>query len=498
MPVAKVHTRSLGFDAQSILVEAHVSRGLPKVAIVGLAEGAVKESLERIRSALQNAGFQFPPARITINLSPSNLVKKGNHYDLPIAIAFLLATKQIQATVEGLEFFGELGLDGSVRQTNGLFAAFIAAQQHNKIVIANKQTAQEAALLDSLKILSASNLSEVCLHLADKTTLQSPKKPAQPIFDDKAKYSFEDIKGQFQAKRSLILAAAGGHNLLMCGSPGAGKSMLANCLSELLPPLTIQQKVAIAKIYSTYGFRIDGKLWHRRPFRSPHHSASTPALVGGGSQAMPGEISLAHHGVLFLDELPEFRRDVLEALRQPLESGEVTIARASNIVTYPANFQLIGAMNPCPCGFLMEQNRCSCTSLQIQNYRKKISGPVLDRIDVYLSVYPVKSTELIDEQTDTLSITQIKQTINQCYRRQIQRQNVQNAFLTHHQLQKYIKLDAMSKKFFKQAIDKLHISARGVNRILKLARTIADLKDQKNIQTTHLKEALSYRPNFDA
>ena len=491
MSFAKIFTRGLlGLHAPLIEVEVHVSQGLPSLTIVGLPEAAVRESKDRVRSAIINSGFQFPTKRLTINLAPADLPKDGARLDLPIALGILIASGQIpENATDNLEFIGELALDGQLRSVTGILSIAIACQQSGHQLILPKQNAQEASQLPQFEVFAAQHLKDVCEHLSKQQPI--PQYQVQmPIAVDQYQCDLADVKGQLRPRRALEIAAAGGHSLLFKGPPGTGKTLLASRLASILPPLNMQENLEVARIYSvantvhTFG---------QRPFRAPHHTASAIALVGGGSHPKPGEITLAHLGVLFLDELPEFDRKVLEVLRQPLESKEIVISRASRQMTFPANFQLIAAMNPCPCGYAFNQDlRCQCSADAIKRYQNRISGPLLDRIDLHLDVPPLQATELQDTTPVENSQT-VRERVIQAYQRQIQRQNCLNHALSPKQLEQYVVLDPQAQKIIEMAQQRLNLSARAYHRVLRVARSIADLSEHSEIQTQHLTEALSYR-----
>ena len=491
MSFAKIFTRGLlGLHAPLIEVEVHVSQGLPSLTIVGLAEAAVRESKDRVRSAIINSGFQFPTKRLTINLAPADLPKDGSRLDLPIALGILIASGQIpENATDNLEFIGELALDGQLRSVTGILSIAIACQQSGHQLILPKQNAQEASQLPQFEVFAAQHLKDVCEHLSKQQPI--PQYQVQmPIAVDQYQCDLADVKGQLRPRRALEIAAAGGHSLLFKGPPGTGKTLLASRLASILPPLNMQENLEVARIYSvantvhTFG---------QRPFRAPHHTASAIALVGGGSHPKPGEITLAHLGLLFLDELPEFDRKVLEVLRQPLESKEIVISRASRQMTFPANFQLIAAMNPCPCGYAFNQDvRCQCSADAIKRYQNRISGPLLDRIDLHLDVPPLQATELQDTTPVENSQT-VRERVIQAYQRQIQRQNCLNHALSPKQLEQYVVLDPQAQKIIEMAQQRLNLSARAYHRVLRVARSIADLSEHSEIQTQHLTEALSYR-----
>lgn len=490
MSFAKIYTRGLlGLHAPLIEVEVHLSQGLPSLTIVGLAEAAVRESKDRVRSAILNSGFQFPSKRLTINLAPADLPKDGSRLDLPIALGILIASGQLtDIATENLEFIGELALDGQVRPITGTLSIAIACQHAGHHLVLPEDNAQHASQVPHLQLYPAMNLQQLCEALATKNLAAfqaNSMEQTQISYPDLA-----DIKGQLRPRRALEIAAAGGHSLLFKGPPGTGKTLLASRLPSILPPLEIQENLDVARIYSIAN--LPHQFGHR-PFRAPHHTASAIALVGGGSQPKPGEITLAHLGVLFLDELPEFDRKVLEVLRQPLESQEIIISRASRQMTFPAKFQLIAAMNPCPCGYAFHQEqRCRCSTEAIQRYQNRISGPLLDRIDLHVDVPALKIHELQDHQVVENSAT-VRARVIAAYELQIERQQCLNQNLTPQQLQQYVHLDHATQQMMVLAQQRLHLSARAYHRVLRVARTIADLSQSESISTIHLSEALSYR-----
>ncbi len=491
MSFAKINTRGLlGLHAPLIEVEVHLSQGLPSLTIVGLAEAAVRESKDRVRSAIINSGFQFPSKRLTINLAPADLPKDGSRLDLPIALGILIASGQLpEHSVDQLEFIGELALDGQLRPTTGTLSIAIACQQAQHKLILPEQNAFEAAQLPHFEVYAAKHLKEVCEHLSQSQPLP-PVQVQADSYLQAYKFDLADVKGQLRPRRGLEIAAAGGHSLLFRGPPGTGKTLLASRLPSILPPLDTQENLEVASIYSVANTQHQ---FGQRPFRAPHHTASAIALVGGGSQPKPGEITLAHLGVLFLDELPEFDRKVLEVLRQPLESKEIVISRASRQITYPANFQLIAAMNPCPCGYAFNQDqRCQCSAESIKRYQNRISGPLLDRIDLHIDVPPLTVQELQTQSAAERS-EQVRERVIQAYEQQIQRQNCLNHALSPQQLEQFAYLNTQSKQMLELAQQRLNLSARAYHRVLRVARTIADLANVTEIQTTHLSEALSYR-----
>ncbi|WP_269913904.1 YifB family Mg chelatase-like AAA ATPase [Acinetobacter sp. HY1485] len=494
MSFAKVFTRSIwGLHAPLIEVEVHVSQGLPSLTIVGLPEIAVKESKDRVRSAILNSGFSFPTKRLTINLAPADLPKDGTRLDLPIAIGILVATKQIEPKgLEQYEFCGELALDGQLRSVNSVLTLGIECQQDQHQLIIPLCNTPEATQVPHLKVFGATNLKQVCEHLTQTKCLTQ-----QVACSNQSKVypqpDLADVKGQLRPKRALEIAAAGGHCILFRGPPGTGKTLLASRLPSILPCLTAQEALEVARIYSVAN---QPYIFGQRPFRDVHHTSSGVALVGGGTRPKPGEITLAHLGTLFLDELPEFDRKVLEVLRQPLESKKITISRAAHQVTFPANFQLIAAMNPCPCGYAFHQdNKCQCTPQAIRRYQNKISGPLLDRIDLHIDVPPLTASDL--QSTVPLETSaQVKQRVEDAYQYQIARQGCTNQALSPQQLEQHAPLDTQTKNMLSLAQQRLDLSARAYHRILRVARTIADLEQSKNIQSHHLSEALSYRSSM--
>lgn len=492
MSFAKVYSRSVvGLQASLIEVEVHLSQGLPALTMVGLPEAAVRESKDRVRSAIINSGFQFPNKRLTINLAPADLPKDGSRLDLAIAIGILMASDQIFTDdLHHYEFTGELALNGELRPVSGVLSIAHACQQADHLLVVPADNAAQAACIPKMHVYGAKNLQQVVAHLNKKQLLETHQYVA-PKADQQKLPDLSDVKGQIKARRALEIAAAGGHSILFTGPPGTGKTLLASRLPSILPPLNATESLDVANIYSIAG--IDHP-YGVRPFRAPHHTASAVALVGGGSHPKPGEITLAHLGVLFLDELPEFDRKVLEVLRQPLEAKEVVISRASRQVSFPADFQLIAAMNPCPCGYAFHQDkRCQCSAESIKRYKNRISGPLLDRIDLHIDVPPISIEELQYQQPSEAS-SHVRERVIAAYQQQFSRQKAVNAALSPHAIDQYIELDQSSKKILAIAQQRLQLSARAYHRILRVARTIADLEQQAVVSSLHITEALSYRP----
>ena len=493
--LARVFSRALtGVDAPQVIVEAHLSMGLPAFAIVGLPEAAVRESRDRVRSALLNSRFDFPARRITVNLAPADLPKEGGRFDLPIALGVLAASSQIPvSTLRDLELLGELSLSGELKPVRGVLPAALKARAAGRSLVLPCDNADEAALVSGVTVFGARHLLDVCAHLTGAQRLQahtSTLSECRLQYDDLA-----EVRGQRHAKRALEIAAAGGHSLLFIGPPGTGKSMLASRLPGILPPMTEEEALQTAAVASISDTGFSATAWRRRPYRAPHHTASGVALVGGGSYPRPGEISLAHHGVLFLDELPEFDRHVLEVLREPLETGQIVVSRAARQAEFPARFQLIAAMNPCPCGYLGDDSgRCGCTEEQVRRYRARLSGPLLDRIDLHVDV-PRPSRALLrpDAPPDGEPSAVVAERVLEARNRQLARSGKPNARLSPREAGYFCAPDGAALDLLERAAERLGFSARAYHRILKIARTIADLAASETVESSHVAEAIGYR-----
>ncbi len=506
--ISRVYAGSLtGLDADCVTVEVDLASGIPGLTIVGLPDTAVNESKERIKAAIKNSGFSFPLKKIVINLAPADIRKEGTGFDLPLCVGILLASEILSSTefLEKTCFIGEVSLEGSLRRINGaLSMALMAKAEGFKYLVVPEENLAEASLVEGIEVFGLRFLNELPLFLLHPHTFSKPisrkslleqaiQQSSRPYVD------FSEIKGQEMAKRALEIAAAGGHNMLMVGSPGSGKSMLAKAFAGIMPSMTFEEVLEVSRIYSVSGLLPrEQSLMHQRPFRSPHHSASKAGLTGGGSCPKPGEITLAHRGVLFLDEFVEFPRNVLEVLRQPLEDGVITISRAQQNITYPAKFILLAALNPCPCGYTGDPVKtCSCSDAQIDRYISKLSGPLLDRIDIHLEVPRLSETELLNRTGSGDSSAIIRQRVEAAREKQNQRFAGQgiycNAEMTPRHLKEFCRLEGGAQEVMQRAIARLHLSARSFDRILRMARTIADLADSEGIQAGHVAEALQYR-----
>ena len=498
MSLAVVRSRAgLGMEAPQVNVETHIAPGLPRLAIVGLPEAAVRESRDRVRSAILQSGLRFPSRNITINLAPAELPKQGGRYDLAIALGILAADRQLpEASLAGLEFLGELALSGALRTVRAVLPCALACRAAGHTLVVPRQDGPEAALVRGLSILGADHLLEVCAHLQGQQKLPS-KFSAPPLApEEDAGPDLAQVRGQHQAKRCLEIAAAGGHNLLLVGPPGVGKTLLAQCLPGLLPPLSEDQAVAIAAIHSLAASRRPHEQWRRPPFRSPHHSCSATALIGGGSVPGPGEVSLAHHGVLFLDELPEFPRHALESLREPLEAGVVSIARARHRLQLPGRFQLIAAMNPCPCGYQgHERHSCRCSPAQLQRYQSKLSGPLLDRIDLQLELAD-PPRRLFGKEPDQVGSAVVRRRVEAARSCQQERNGMLNAHLPGANLEHRCQPQPEARRMLELAL-KRGISIRSCHRLLKVARTIADLEPGRKLDGDCMAEALTLRGSLN-
>lgn len=503
--VNKVTTATvIGLEAYNVTVETDVLNGLPSFSIVGLPDAAINEARDRVRSAIKNSGFTFPAKKVVINLAPADLKKEGSNFDLPIAIGLLVEEEVLsEEKVQNSAFLGELSLDGSLRGVNGVLPLILGLKSFGvKNIFVPEINAQEAALVDGVNIYGATCLADVVNHFVENPINPTVVDINNYLFEGAKQdyvYDFKDVKGQQKAKRALEIAAAGGHNMLMIGSPGSGKTLMAKCFASILPPLELSEALELTKIYSISGLLSSSEpLMTKRPFRAVHHTASANGIIGGGTVPKPGEITLAHRGVLFLDEMVEFPRNVLEVLRQPLEDGEIIISRAKHTIKYPAKFMLLGAMNPCPCGYLGDkQKQCTCSDFQISRYQSRLSGPLLDRIDLQVEVPRLTSEELLNTQPAVETSADIRKRVIRARKIQAERYKndgiLTNSELTSKLIKKYCQVDKPSSELLKVAVVKYQLSGRRYDRILKLARTIADLDCSENIKQTHLMQALQYR-----
>lgn len=500
--LSKLHSFGVsGIDGFLVTVETHISKGLPAFDIVGLGDSAVKEAKERVRSAIKNNNYTYPSSRITINLAPADIKKSGAVYDVPIMLGILQSSGLIPKISENWAFAGEVSLDGHIRGIKGALSMAICAKENGITrLFLPLENANEASVIDGIEVFGVKHINEIVQFLKDGSNLEPYK--YTPVYKEESCLDYKDVKGQEEAKRALEIAAAGMHHIVLNGPPGSGKSMLAKRLPSIMPPMTLNESIETTKIFSMSGLiEQNGGLINTRPFRSPHHSVSTAALTGGGAWAKPGEISLAHNGVLFLDELPEFHRDALEALRAPLEDKKVVVARASQTHTYPSRIMLVGAMNPCPCGYLNDDfHTCTCTARQIENYKNKLSGPLMDRIDIFVNVASVKYADLAQEYGENKSSEDMLKnvmTARSIQQKRFEGTNINfNSEIPSSMMKDMCKVSPSGEKILKKAFDSFGLSARSYDKILKVARTAADMEESEYIEDIHILEAVQYR-NYD-